>query len=762
MQQALKYAEMLDIPFAYSTNGLAFREHDMLTGVERELKMDDFPDPEELWKRYCEEKNYTVEEQTAIKTPYYFDTAKRRSPRYYQRVAVNRVVEAVARGARRALLVMATGTGKTYTAFQIIHRLRQAGLVKHALFIADRNILVDQTMMQDFKPFGNAMTKVTGRRFDPAYEVHLALYQQFIGSNGEKHYTSFQRDFFDLIVIDECHRGSVRDDSLWREILDYFNTAVHVGMTATPRDEEDGSNLDHFGNPTYTYPLKQGIADGFLAPYKVIHIGLDLDFYGWHPEQGEVDEKGQIIEDRLYTLADFNKHIEIRQRTQAVARRITQWLRENGPMSKTIIFCVNTDHALRLREALVELNKDEVAKDPRYIMRITGNDPEGCEQLDNFIDVYEPYPVVATTSQMLTTGVDCKMCRLIVLDAPINSKTVFKQIIGRGTRLLWNDEDGEHDKRFFTVMDFRNATRHFTDKDFDGDIEVIEEEPCKVCGEFPCVCDRMGGEDSEDEGDGIGEVDGIEGEGPVDGEDAIDGEDGEFPPDDEDFDGRENGDVNGDDFPDEDGEDSSIEMPPLENPDVAPFYVVEGNKVTPIIEVMEYYGANGELVKDNMLSVRDGIKREFGSLEKFRARWNDTFSKAEIYEELASHEIFIEELRKEIGEKASDYDDFDIICHIAFGQKPMTRAERVAHAKKSEVLLRYFDKAREVLDVLLDKYAETGETKDLGDFAIFSNASFCRFGSGQKIAGLFGGKDKLQEAMLELQRAIYFTDTQAA
>ena len=719
MQQANNYAEMLDVPFAYSTNGDAFLEHDFTTGHEQTIALDDFPSPDELWARFCAAKCFDPKQSNIITTPFHYDPVQKKTPRYYQRVAVSRVVQAIASGKKRALLVMATGTGKTYTAFQIIHRLREAGLVKHALFITDRNILVDQTMMQDFKPFGNAMTKVKDRKFDPAYEIHLALYQQFVGANGEKYYTEFQREFFDLIIVDECHRGSAKDDSAWREILEYFNDAIHVGMTATPRTEEDGNNLEHFGNPVYTYPLKQGIEDGFLAPYKVIRVRLDLDHYGWTAEEGMVDDNGNEIEERAYSVTDFDKNIEIKNRTLAVAKRITQWLYENGPMSKAIVFCVNTEHAQRMRDLIAMLNPDEMAKDPRYVMRITGNDAEGREQLDNFISVDSAYPVIATTSQMLTTGVDCKMCKLIVLDTCIRSMTVFKQIVGRGTRLLWNEEDETQDKRFFTVMDFRNATRHFADKEFDGDIEVIEETQCPVCHEFPCICDAMICPDC--------------GQFPC----VCETPQIELPPLPVDMDGGT--------MSSELKEEPHVPMPSIIGPEVS----VEDES----IQIMD---ADGILKTVSITTFREGVLKAYPSLDDFRAKWNATLHKREVLDELGGGVLDFDEIREKSRiENAADVDEFDLICHIVFDKPPMTRAERAKKAKESDIFEKYSEQAREVLFALLDKYAETGST-DLGDLNIFSNDPFkTKFGSGPKIAGFFGGKAQLEAAMAELEEAIY-------
>lgn len=707
MQQAINYARMLDVPFAYSSNGDAFLEHDMVTGVEKPVALGDFPGPDMLWSRFCAEKGYDATKAATVATPFHYDPILKKTPRYYQRVAVSRVVEAVATGKKRALLVMATGTGKTYTAFQIIHRLREAGIVKHALFITDRNILVDQTMMQDFKPFGNAMTKVTGHKFDPAYEIHLGLYQQFVGANGEKFYTEFQREFFDLIIVDECHRGSAKEDSTWREILEYFNSAIHVGMTATPRTDEDGNNLEHFGNPVYVYPLKQGIADGFLAPYKVVRVRLDLDHYGWTPEGAMLDDNGNEIEERAYSQTDFDKNIEIKNRTLAVAKRVTQWMHENGPMSKAIVFCVNTDHAQRMRDLIAALNPEEMAKDPRYVMRITGNDAEGREQLDNFISVDSQYPVIATTSQMLTTGVDCKMCKLIVLDMSIKSMTIFKQIVGRGTRLVWNEEDATQDKRFFTVMDFRNATRHFADEEFDGEIEVIEETQCPVCHEFPCICDKY------KEGQPDGKVD-------------------------------------------DDPPPVGIGPTPPPPPPKPPKPSIIGPEVGVEDEVIQVMGADGKLQTVSIATFREGVLKTYPSIGEFREKWNATLRKREVLDELGGGVLDFDAIRQKLPfENAADMDEFDIICHIVFDKPPLTRSERVKKAKESDIFDAYSEQAREVLFALLDKYAETGST-DLGDVKIFSNEPFkTKFGSGPKIAGLFGGKAQLEAAIAKLEQAIY-------
>lgn len=467
MQQGIEYAECLDVPFVYSSNGDGFLEHDMLCGKEREIKLEEFPSPEELWRRYKGDTSMTSDQETLITEPYYFQPGDK-TPRYYQRIAINRTIDAIARGQNRILLVMATGTGKTYTAFQIIHRLWKSGRKKKILFLADRNILVDQTMQQDFKPFSKVMTKIEGKKLDSSYELYLSLYQQLAGDENEEPFRAFKPDFFDLIVIDECHRGSAKEDSRWRRILEYFSSATQIGMTATPKETKEVSNISYFGEPIYTYSLKQGIDDGFLAPYKVLRVGLDRDLEGWRPTAGQHDIYGFEIDDREYNIKDFDKNLIIDERTTAVAKRITKFLKDTDRFAKTIVFCVDIDHAERMRQALVNENADLVAENSKYVMRITGDNAEGKAQLDYFIAEDSPYPVIVTTSKLMTTGVDCKTCKLIVLDNNINSMTEFKQIIGRGTRLK-----PDYGKEYFTIMDFRNACRLFADPEFDGDPIVV-------------------------------------------------------------------------------------------------------------------------------------------------------------------------------------------------------------------------------------------------------------------------------------------------
>ena len=467
LQQALAYAEALDIPFVYSSNGDGFIEHDRTATngtVIRELTLAQFPSPSELWQRYQTFKGLTAP-QTAVSTTPYYDGGKDKSPRYYQRIAINRTVEAIAQGRQRLLLVMATGTGKTYTAFQIIWRLWKSGAKKRILFLVDRNILADQTRINDFKPFGNALTKITNRTIDKSYEIYISLYQAITGNEESQNiYRHFSPDFFDLVIVDECHRGSAADDAAWRTVLEYFRYATQIGLTATPKETATVSNTDYFGEPIYTYSLKQGIDDGFLAPYKVIRVGLDKDLEGWRPEQGKLDVFGNPVEDREYNSRDYDRNLILDQRTKTVADKISDHLKRTSRFDKTIVFCENIDHAERMRQALVNANPDLADADARYVMRITGDNDEGKAQLDNFIDPESAYPVIAVTSQLMSTGVDAQTCKVIVLDKIINSMTEFKQIIGRGTRI-----NETYQKYYFTIIDFRQATKMFADPDFDGD-----------------------------------------------------------------------------------------------------------------------------------------------------------------------------------------------------------------------------------------------------------------------------------------------------
>lgn len=687
MQQAIEYALDIQAPFAYSSNGKGFLEHDFLTGLETERSIDDFPTESELWDRYLKAKNISKEQERIIDNPLHFDDFSRKIPRYYQELAIRNTVVAIAKGQKRILLVMATGTGKTFTAFQIIWKLYESKKVRKVLYLADRNILIDQTMQQDFKPFEKVMTKVKGKNPDSAYEIYMSLYHQLAGDEGEEPFKEFEPSFFDLIVVDEAHRGSAREESKWRRILEYFDSAIQIGMTATPKETKYISNINYFGDPIYTYTLKQGIHDGFLAPYKVVRVNLDRDVEGWRPYKGQLDEYGELIEDREYGRSDYDRKLIIDERTKAVAKRITQWLRENGRFSKTIIFCVDVNHAERMRQALINENSDLVKENHRYIMRITGDNPEGKAQLDYFIDGNEKYPSIVTTSKLMTTGVDAKTTRLIVLDNAINSMTEFKQIIGRGTRLV-----PEFDKYFFTIMDFRNASRLFADPEFDGDpIEILETDQ------------------EESEGRNIS-----------------------------------------DDFTRSEI-DIEVEVPTNLNNRK---YRVRGVEVSIINERVQYYDAEGKLVTESLKDFsKRNIVQEFQSLDNFIHRWSSAEKKTAIIEELESYGIILEALRKESDK---DIDDFDLILHVAFDQKPKTKSERIARVKNTGYLDKYSDVCKEVLHGLLEKYHD-GSIQDIEDTRILENDPFNRYGSAKKIASYFGGKRQYLMAVQELQTAIYGT-----
>lgn len=687
MQQAIEYAKILDIPFAYSSNGNGFLEHDFFTGQERELKLSEFPSESELWDRYIKGKGFNNEQEEIISEPYYYAPFNTKSPRYYQRVAIQRTVEAIAKGQKRILLVMATGTGKTYTAFQIIHRLWKQRKVKRVLYLADRNILIDQTMQQDFKPFEEVMTKIKGKELDSAYEIYMSLYHQLAGDENEEPFREFKKDFFDLILVDEAHRGSAKEDSQWRKILEYFSPAIQIGMTATPKETKYISNIDYFGEPVYTYSLKQGIDDGFLAPYKVIRINLDKDLEGWRPYKGQVDMYGQEIEDREYGSKDFDKKLIIDDRTKEVAKRITKWLHDNGRFSKTIIFCVDIDHAERMRQALVNENTDLVKENDKYIMRITGDNDYGKSQLDYFIDPFEVYPTVVTTSKLLSTGVDVKTAKLIVLDNNINSITEFKQIIGRGTRLY-----PEQDKYYFTIMDFRNVTRLFSDKDFDGDPVSIFE-PKDI---------------NDEEAQNVTPIE-------MDDVDFVEPEE-----------------IIGD----------------------RKKYRVNDVEVTILSERVQYYDKNGKLITESLVDfTRKNILDEYATMDDFIHMWNEAEKKTVIVEELFERGVFLDALR---DESKTDYDDFDLILHIAYDKKPLTKSERVKHVKDKGYLDKYNEICREVLSSLLEKYMDGG-INDLEDTKILETQPFSNLGSPSRIAKLFGGRTSYLLAVQELQQQLYKT-----
>ena len=696
MQQAMNYAKILDIPFAYSTNGKAFLEHDFLTGKEREISMDEFPSPEELWNRYKVGKNLTLDEEKIINEPYYYAPGTNK-PRYYQRIAINRTCEAIARNQKRILLVMATGTGKTFTAFQIIHRLRKAGLKKKILYLADRNMLIDQTMSQDFQPFSNIMTKVENRKMDSSYEIYMALYQQLTDGQGTDIFKNFQRDFFDLIIVDECHRGSAADDSNWRKILEYYSSATQIGLTATPKEDKEVSNISYFGEPIYTYSLKQGIDDGFLAPYKVIRVNLDKDLVGYRPEAGKTDVNGNIIDtDETYYQADFDKKIIIDERTQVVAKRVTELLKNTNRYNKTIVFCIDIEHAERMRQALVNENSDMMLENPNYIMRITGDNQEGKDQLENFIDVEEKYPTIVTTSKLLTTGADCKTCKLIVLDSNINSMTEFKQIIGRGTRI--REDFG---KTYFTILDFRNASRLFSDPNFDG--EPISIKVVKPGEPMP----------TEDE------------------EKIENSEDNTKTTD------KNNVDINH----------------PGKTVNTNTKIRVNGVDVNIYNEICSYYDKDGKLVTESLKDFsKRSILNEYASLNDFINKWNSTDRKQAILNELKEQGVLLDELRKDIGNE--DIGDFDLILHIAYDKKPLTRYERVNKVLKKGYLYKYSEMAQNILKDLLEKYSDNNEL-ELTDTKILQLKPFEGYGSPMEIVDVFGGKEKYIEAVEELEDELY-------
>ena len=729
MQQGLEYAATLHIPFVFSSNGDGFVFHDRTgTGAatETNLALEAFPSPTELWARYRSWRGLTVEaERTVLQD--YFDDGSGKAPRYYQANAVNAAIEAIAKGQNRILLVMATGTGKTYTAFQIIWRLWKAGQKKRILFLADRNVLIDQTMVNDFRPFGAAMAKLSTssktierpdgtevelptaidkhRRIDTAYEIYLGLYQAITGpEDRQKLFRELSPGFFDLIVIDECHRGSAADDSAWREILEYFSGATQIGLTATPKETKYISNIHYFGVPVYSYSLKQGIYDGFLAPYKVIKVHIDRDVEGYRPETGTLDREGEEVEDRLYNLRDFDRTLVLDDRTKLVARKVTEFLKESGDrFQKTIVFCVDTEHAARMRQALINENSDLVHENARYVMRITGNDPEGANQLGNFIDPESKYPVLVTTSRLLSTGVDVQTCRAIVLDREVQSMTEFKQIVGRGTRV---HEDTR--KFYFTLIDFRGATNHFADPEFDGEpvqiYEPGEEDPMSPPASLP---------PADDDEDPIPYVPGQD-------ETIVDGE----PPD--------------------------ISLRSVAERQRKVF--VDGVHVTIIAERVEYLDEDGKLITESLRDfTRKALKKRFASLDAFLKRWSNAERKQAIIDELASEGLSLEPLAEEVGK---DLDAFDLICHVAFDRPPLTRRERAENVRKRDVFTKYGPQARAVLEALLQKYQDTGAT-NLDDPRILQIAPFDAMGTPLQLIKEFGSRTGFERAVHELQAALY-------
>ena len=722
MAQAIDYARLLEVPFSFSSNGdgFVFRDATLADGVlERNLTLDEFPSPAELWSRYCAWKGWTPEVRRVTESDY----APSKTPRYYQLNAINRAVEAIARGQDRLLLVMATGTGKTYTAFQIIWRLWKSGARKRILYLADRNILIDQTMVNDFRPFKGAMAKLSPhakgievvdgagkmriedidlainkstRQVNKSYEIYLSLYQAVSGTEEERNvYKQFSPDFFDLVIIDECHRGSAAEDSAWRDILTYFSTATQIGLTATPKETADVSNNDYFGEPIYTYSLRQGIEDGYLAPYKVIRVDLDKDAFGWRPPEGMTDKLGNVIEDRVYTGVDMNRKLVLERRDEVVAAKITEYLKATNRYDKTIVFCEDIEHAARMRQALSNANADLCAAQPNYVVQITGDNPEGKRELDNFIDPEKTYPVIATTSKLMSTGVDAQTCKLIVLDQNIKSMTLFKQIIGRGTRL--REDLG---KSWFTILDFKRATELFADPAFDGDPAQIY-----VPGPGQPVAPPSPPEDDPD---------------------ALPGEP-----------------VGG---PGVGGEDEGGNAEPRK-------YIVGSSvNVTVARERVQYLNAQGKLVTESLRDyTRINLGKTYESLDQFLQAWNSAERKAALIEELERQGVFLEALAEEVGK---DFDPFDLLLHVAYDQPALTRRERAQRVKKRNVFTQYGPVARKVLETLLDKYADEGITTIESD-AVLRVQPFTDLGTPVELVRSFGGRPQYLQALAALERELY-------
>lgn len=698
MQQGLDYAEILDIPVAYSSNGDGFLEHDRsnFSGqIERNITLDNFPSPAELWQRYKKYKGIETTEQERISSNDYFFDGSGRKPRYYQQIAVNRTVEAIARGQNRILIVMATGTGKTYAAFQIIYRLWKSNTVKRILFLSDRNALINQTKRGDFKHFKERMTVIRKKKIDKAFEIYLALYQGLTNYDEDKDaYREFSRDFFDLIVVDECHRGSASADSAWREILEYFNSAIHIGLTATPKETRDVSNIEYFGDPIYTYSLRQGISDGFLAPYKVIRVGINVDLEGWRPESGKTDKDGNLIEDRLYNTKDYDRNLVIDPRTELVANKVSEFLNKTNRFDKTIIFCVDIEHAERMRQAISNFNADLVEANHKYVMRITGDEDAGKRELDNFINPEETYPVIATTSKLMSTGIDAQTCKLIVLDSNIQSMTEFKQIIGRGTRI-----NEEFDKTYFTIMDFRNVTDLFADPAFDGDPVMIKE----VDAEEPLTDDDINPEEQEDI---IDEESGEEID--FEGETIIDYEEPQI--------------VDG----------GNIVSEPRQK------IYVAGVDVSILNERVQFLDGDGTLITESLKDyTKRNILKSYQSLDDFLTRWNSAEKKKALIDELESEGIIFENLKEEVKK---DLDLFDLICHVAWDMPALTRRERAENVKKRNYFTKYGEQARNVIESLLEKYATEG-IENIEDLSVLRIDPFNEIGTPAEIVKLFGGRN---------------------
>jgi len=727
MQQALDYAGLLETPFVFASNGDGFIFHDKTATngqVETEITLEQFPTPAELWQKFCKWKGYSDTQLPIITQPYH-DDGTGKSPRYYQLQAINKTIEAISSGQNRILLVMATGTGKTYTAFQIIWRLWKSKTKKRILFLADRNVLVDQTRINDFQPFDTAMTKVQNRTVDPAYEVHLALYQALTGpEESQKAYKQVDPDFFDLIVIDECHRGSAAEDSAWREILEYFSSATQIGMTATPKETEEVSNIDYFGEPVYTYSLKEGIEDGFLAPYKVVRVDLDIDALGWRPTKGQTDKHGEVIPDRIYNAKDFDRTLVVDERTQVVAETITAYLKRTDPMSKTIVFCNDIDHAERMRRALINLNPEQVKKNDKYVMKITGDDELGKAQLDNFINPKKAYPVIATTSELMTTGVDAKTCKLVVLDQSIQSMTKFKQIIGRGTRI-----DDRYGKLWFTILDFKKATELFADERFDGIPEkVMVTSPDKII-------DEDDPEFEEDLNDSTNENE----------------------------DGTHTNESEGEYNPGSETEDRWIDtgggeiMGDPETPFIK--YHISGVTVKKLAERVQYYDADGKLVTESFKDyTKKTIQKEFASMDEFVKKWQGSDRKQVIIDELESQGVIWQALEEDVSR---DMDPFDLICHVAFDQPPLTRKERAENVKKRNYFTQYSEAAQQVLNALLDKYADQG-VSEIESIQVLKVTPFDQMGQPKEIVkNAFGNKQAYEQAISELEALLYAPDQSA-
>jgi type I restriction enzyme R subunit len=711
IQQGLDYAKTLDIPCVFSSNGDGFLFHDRTAtdvNIETEIGIDDFPTPEQLWQKYKKYKGIeTPEAEKIVSQDYYFDGTNRK-PRYFQQIAVNRTVEAIANSQNRILLVMATGTGKTYTAFQIIHRLWKSGAKKRILFLADRNALIDQTRRGDFKHFKDKMTVVKNRLVDKSYEIYLSLYQGLSGNDEEKNiYKQFSREFFDLIVVDECHRGSAREDSAWREILQYFTNATQIGLTATPRETDTVSNIEYFNEPIYTYSLKQGIDDGFLAPYRVIRVGLNIDLEGWRPEQGKTDTEGNEIEDRIYNRRDFDRNLVIEERTDIVAKKLTEFMKGYDRFAKTIVFCVDIDHAERMRSAIARHNADLVAENHKYVMQITGDNDEGKRELDNFINPEERYPVIATTSELMTTGVDAQTCKVIVLDSNISSMTKFKQIIGRGTRI--NEEYG---KLYFTILDFRNATDLFADPHFDG-------EPIRI---KPVT-------ENDDLG-GIVDEEAEQAEIPIDEETGEEIEFSTEPP----FQYAVNS------------------FPPRVVNEAREKIYVNGVDVSVLISRELHFDQHGKPITTSLKDHTKGIiKEQFASLDDFLNKWKHSDRKEAIIAELIEQGVMVEALYEAVDKQV---DLFDLICHVAYDQPPLTRKEQANNVKKRNYFTRYGDQARKVLEALLDKYADQG-IEDMENIQILTVPPISDFGSVTEIIKVFGSREEYEKAIKELENELY-------